>query len=226
MKSDRRHELQQNALDSELGKLLSFLKRRGNQILTILLVVGVIATGIYYVRKRAAAQKAETRMQYDQYLQSRAPIDERISGLRTLADQDDDKWVAAMSCVQVGNLCLVKSLQADMTSPARKELLDEAEGWYRRAIERFADENLAVAKARLGLAKLAEDRGDLQAAEREYQAVSNVPGMTGQPALEEARAAMERLAALKGPVAMAASRPAPASQPESQPASASQPAEE
>ena len=208
MKAKRRHELQHNVLDSELGQLLGFFKRRGNQIAWgVLIVVAIVFAGVYLYRQ-SKAKTMQMQSQYSQYLQSSAPVDERIEGFKTLAAQDSDKRIAAMSCVQVGCLSAEKMLTGTLTDAERQKLADQAGEYYRRVVDSFPRQKLAVAQARLGLAKLAEGRGEFAAAKEQYLAVETMGDLTGQPVLQEAKASLEQLDSLKAPIRMSTSVPA------------------
>jgi len=210
MKAKRRHELQHNVLDSELGQLLGFFKRKGNQLAWgVLIIVAIVFAGVYLYRQ-SQAKKLQVQTEYSQYLQSRAPVDEQIEGFKTLAAQDTDERIAALSCVQIGSLSAKKMLTDTLTDDQRQTLADQADEYYRLVVNSFPQQKPAVAQARLGLGKLAEGRGEYAAAKEHYLAVETMSELTGQPVLAEAKASLKRLNSLKAPIRMSTSIPATA----------------
>lgn len=225
MKSQRRHELQENALQTELSKLGEFLRRRGTAVAWGVLGVALIVFLIVYVQGRSQRRKQELLAQYA--LAERAlgdpdvEIEEAIRRLETLAGQEDEPRVAAMSALHLGG---VYARQAhfgadELTGAEQEELLNQARTWYRRAIEEYPDQDLAAAQGRFGLAKLAESRRDFTAARELYEAIVATPGLSGQLVVLEAQRVLERLDRMSEPVRLATTLPAQA-----QPAAQAEPA--
>ena len=230
MKAQRRHDLKQNVLDAELGKLVGFFRRRGTQLLWGVVgavLIGAIAWYAYsqHVRKVAAIQT-----QHDDLvlLQDNPANDEQvIKGLGELADQVKVRWIAADACVRLGDLYARQALAS--ASPADTvELIGKSSDWYRKPLADHPDNAMAVAKAHLGLGLLAETQGAFAEARKEYQAVTQQKGLAGYPVATLAEKKLAALAALESPVRMATtlpSQPATAPAADTQPASASAPSE-
>jgi hypothetical protein len=145
--------------------------------------------------------------------------------LKSLAEQDDEERIAAMSAVKLGDIYIAEMTVAGPTvDPLKwKQLGDEAGRWYRVATDSFGDEKLAAAKAHFGLGKLAENRGDFETARVEYQAVLRIAELSGQDVLKRAERSMSRLELLGTPVMMATTAPALKSETQPTTALASQP---
>jgi len=237
MKSKRRHELQHNVLDAELGRIIDFLKRRGGQILWAIIAAAAIIALVVLInnwtaKKALQRQREFTRLRSDPTLTAEA----RMEGLTRLASASDDR-VAAMAWVQLGSQYVGRMVLGGGNVPQGElpDLADQAEQAYRRVLTEFSDRPMQVAQAHLGLGRLAEARGDAQAARQEYQAVLAMIDMAGHPVGLQARESLAILEASPGKVPLATSMPAgpqadsPATQPATQPAttpgfSATQPA--
>ena len=237
MKSRRRHELQHNVLDAELGRVIAFFKKRGAQIAWGVVIAALIVLVVVYVRGKRRQEREEVLANYNYAVRSlEAPgagSDELLGLFKQLAEQDTNEPVAAMACVHVGDLYSLRMLLAGagQSEAEDKSLAKKAATWYRQAIEDHPDELLAVAKAHLGLAKLAESKRDFATARSEYQvaveAAAKTHKMPGRLVVNEAERAMDRLERISEPVAMATTSPAPpATKPATQPATkpATQPA--
>jgi len=219
MKAKRRHELQENVLAIELGRLAEFLRRRGNHLATAVLVLALVALAVVYFVKRSGARELALQGRWDRAmtgdLASPEKAPQRLQELTQLAEQDDEKRIAALASVALGDEFAERQLLTRQPSE-RAALASRARGWYLRVLSQFPREELAVAKARYGLAKLAESLGQLDKAAEAYRQIKQMSNMTGQPVLYLAEMGLDHLKALESPVRMATT--APATQP-TQPAS-------
>ena len=223
MKSRRRHELQQNVLDAELGKTIEFFKKHGSKIFGLLLVAALIYLGVTLYRRQSSGAQQQLQTDYNQAvaksMDRRVTPDEMLAMFKGIADRGDDNQIVAMSCVYVGDLYASKILSAESESQ-RQEIARQATIYYRRVIRDFPERRLPVAKAHFGLAKLAETTRDLETARREYQAVMDT-GLVKYPVVHEADKARKRLEWIAAPVPMATTLPSqPTTEPATKPASA------
>jgi len=225
MKSQRRHELQENALIAELGRIVQALRKRGNLIAWGVLIAALVAMIAVFAWKKSRQAEIELQAKFDRVMAPDTALsdEDRLAGLRELAEQDDDEVKAALATVELGDIYARRMVVAGpKADPAQwKRLADKAAGYYREVISRFADQNLPLAKAHLGLAKLAESQQDFETAKAEYQAVLKLTALTGQPVMRRAERGMQQLDMLSSPVRMATT--APSTQPARQ-AAASEPA--
>lgn len=210
MKSERRHELQENTLGLEIQKTVEFFKAKGNYIAGAVLVAVLIVMVVVYVRGKAEDRAAELQMQYESRNSAGMTPQAQVELLESLSAQRDDKGVAALATVDLGDLFARRMLAAGPTAdPAQwKELGDKSEGYYRTAIASFGDERLAAAKAHLGLARLLESRRDFEAARAEYETVKAMTDLEGQPVVFQALRGLAQLDELSAPVQMATTAPA------------------
>ena len=221
MKARRRHQLQENLLAIEIGKVADFLKRRGNHLATGVLVIAVLIFGYVFVSRRSHAKQEGLQRRWDRALVGAGKPDERARELSELAEQDDNERIAALAAVELGYEYAGRSLMAEQPSE-REALARRASRWFLRAIEDFPEQELATAKARYGLGKLRESTGQFKLAAQEYRRAKEFSALAGHPVVRLAEVSLARLAQLQTPVRMATSAPAtqPATQPASRPATA------
>lgn len=233
MKAKRRHELQENVLSSELAQIVGFFRKRGSAIAWGVLIAALIVFVIVYARGRFRDKAIRLQEDFDTVMSNPTLTPQaRKDLLKSLAEQDDEEWMAALSAVKLGDMYITEMTVAGPTvDPLKwKQLGDEAGRWYRMVTDSFGDEKLAVAKAHFGLGKLAENRGDFETARVEYQAALRMTELSGQDVIKRAGRSMGRLELLGAPVMMATTAPAsqpttaPASQPTTHPAAPTAPA--
>ena len=219
MKSKRRHELQHNTLDAELAKLLAFVKKRGSVIFWVVMialatVLAVKVVGGWSREKRDNPRAEYANIKMDARRSAAGPdeVDELLERLRELTEQQDNKSVAALACVDAGDIAsgMFLDLEAKLAIEQREQYGKKAEKFYRKAVDDFPEEPLAVAKARVGLAKLAEGRADMSTARAQYEAILAIPEMAGQPVRRRATEGLAMLKVLEKPVRMATTAPSDA----------------
>ncbi len=211
MKSTRRHELQHNVLDTELGKVIAFFKKHGTKLSWAVLILVLISLGWVWWNRKAAAQRVEVQNQYDRLTRLAASSGtsdkEVISGLQSLSEQDTVRWIAADSLLQLGRIYATSVLLTD-----KKQQRDDAFArgckYYQRVIDGFGDFPPFVAAAHIGLGKLAEGRGDFETARKCYKTVLDMPGLGGYPVLEQGRQAAAQLGTFNTTVHLATTMPA------------------
>jgi len=225
MKSERRHELQQNAMVTQMVKLKEFLKTKGNLLAWGLLVVAIIALVAAFWYRHSQTVTMENETAFTQLVLqpdlSGSP-EERISKLEAQLAKESSDFRAAEICCTIGDnyarLALIAKTDAD-----RKTYLDKATEYYQRAAKNYPKETLTVAKSHLGLAKIAETLGDFDKADAEYNAVTAVSGLSETAVFKLAVADRERLKEMRKPAKFASTAPVATSAPASRPA-ASMPA--
>ena len=217
MKARRRHQLQENVLAIELGKIAEFLRRRGSYLATGLLIAAVIVLVIVYFWRQSQTKQLWAIVEWDRVKAGRVAPDQLVGVLTNLAEQSDNDRIAALAGVELGYEYARRLLHAQHTSE-RLALLEKAQAWYSLTIQKFPRQKLAVAKAHLGLGKLAETARQWNVAAEHYRRVTMMSDLAGQPVVQLAEAGLRQLNALKEPVRMATS--APATKPVPRPASA------
>jgi hypothetical protein len=213
MKSKRRHELQENVLAQEIGKIGEFLKVHGNHLATAALIVAIVILGYVLLSRRAETKKLHLQQEWARALTGSLKPEERISALTAMAEQPDNPRIAALAGVELG-YDYAKRLLTAKDNSERSALAEKASQWYQLTIQKFPKEELALAKAHYGLGKLGEATGQFQKAGEEYRLARTCPDLAYQPVVQLAEMSLQRLKELESAkVRMATTLPA------SQPAS-------
>jgi len=223
MKAQRRHDLRQNVLDAELGKLVGFFRRRGTYILWGVVGAALVLMVAWYAHGQSVKNTASIQSQYDEMVMlqtSPGSEDQVVKGLTELSEQTKIPWIAADACVRLGDVYARAALASSSQSDSI-ELVNRAVASYRKAIDGFPRDKTAAARGHLGLGQLAESLRNFQEARSQYAAVAERKDLAGYPVAALAEGKLRNLAALEKPVDMATTLPSqPATAPASQPASA------
>ena len=214
MKSQRRHELQHNVLDAELSKVVAFFKTNGTYLAWGVLIVALVVVVATFASRRSAQKARGLERQYQALLRNQyspnVRLEEQLAGFRKLTNQTDNRRIAADACVYVGALYAALATGSAAVDPAllAEDPTEMARRYYQRVIDEFPGQVTAVAKARIGLARLAEDAGDLATARQDYQAILDNPEMKGYPVRQEAEGGLKNLGDLALAVRMVTTKPA------------------
>jgi len=219
MKAKRRHELQENVLAGELGKVVEFLKKRGSHIATGALVLALAIFAYVTISGRSEAARLALQSKWDRATTGQAKSEQEQTELLTeLAAQTDNLRMAALATVELGFADATRALVAK-PGPEREALEESAAKWYGKTIADFPTQVTAVAKAHFGLGKLYESKGQFTQAAEEYQKAKASPEVMGHPVMVRAERSLAQLPMLNSPVRMATTIPAtmPATAPTSMP---------
>jgi len=219
MKSRRRHELKENVLAQELGKLKEIFSKYGNWILVGLAAAVIVLLIVRHYTGRESARYREDKAQFEKLLtDEKIPEKDRLAGLTALAETAKDPVLAASAAIWAGDFCCERYLRALHSSDASEaqDYRRKAEDLYKMIISAHPERKLFVAKAHLGLGVLAENAGDFAAAEQQYRNVAPLVN-SGYPVAQEAARRLEMRQAWSQPVEFATTLP-------TQPATATAPA--
>jgi len=208
MKAKRRHELHQNALDAELHKIINFFKRYGTWIGWGALIVALVVLIVVYLAGQREQRDFQLRQDLNAALSENPDVtpEDRLARLDALAAQTDSKPIAVEALMAMGDTCAGEASLAE-AGTKRDSYIDRASEAYSRVVAEFAEEPVFVAKAHVGLAKLAETRRDFQTARAEYNAALAIPAVQGLPVQTVARQSLGQLSSLERPVPMATTLP-------------------
>jgi hypothetical protein len=214
MKSQRRHELQQNVLNAELARSVEFFKKWKTVIMWTVVLALMVVLAVLYTVRHYQSKRLEAQAQYDRLIRNpQGGAEEFVHEMSTLA-AGDDRTLAALANLQLGEHYLRRFLLASAASGGEQNALaEQATAYYRRVIADFKDQRVALGWAHIGLAHLAESRHDPSEAAKEYQAVLSMTDLAGQPVVLQADQGSRNLEFIKTPVRMATTTSAPASSP-------------
>ena len=210
MKSERRHELQHNTLDTELSNMVTFFKSHWVKLVYGLLIVVLAVVGFRYYQRQHITKSLNYQTRYEQLvMKSMDPAThqpELVAGFEELAEQTTTPYLAANSLLQLGKLF---AIQSTLAAPGKgEEASKDAAVKYKRVISEHTDLPEQTAAARMGLAALAENRGDYPAARKEYETILAMKELEGYPVLAQAAAALEISKKWTRPTTLATKLPA------------------
>lgn len=206
MKAQRRHDLKQNVLQTELTKGADYLKRHLNLIGGAALAAALIALAVVGISRWRESNRESAQAQFDKAMLVLGG-EQSPDALQRIADGDGPR--AAIASCKLADNYAAKMLMAMDRQPLGEvnDLASKAKTCYTRVIEKFQDQNIQVANAHFGLGKLAESQRDLDTARKEYETVTTGRNVDGLPALALAQEALVNLKTLDMNVYLAASAP-------------------
>lgn len=235
MKAERRHELQANALAKTIDRAPQLLEQYGGKI-AFFAVAALVLVGLLYFRSstlRAGEQMAaqglvnarslinDLRNQAQQSADPQTRDEVATQAVQALdaAASSDDPAMVANALVTKGDLywllATTAPAEAPSTQPASgfapqpQDHLKSAEQVYTTVLEKYSGQPLPAASARFGLAAIAENRGEWDAAKRQYDAVL-ADAKTPQVLKDYAEKRLQTLPELQQPIFMAEAKPAEA----------------
>ena len=220
MKSERRHELQHNDLDMEIGKSIEFFKKYGTRIAWAALVVvsAMVLIGVY--RSGQAKQRTATLSEYQSIKAQLSSSDitfanasdttdaayrTLVSRLTDVIDEATLDYITAQACVDLGDLHAVRA--GTQNTENCKDLQAKAASRYNEAIKKYSDNLVVVAKAQMGLARLAESNRDLDTARKMYEAILAVGELANYPIATMAKNSLKGLDEFPAQVIMVSTPP-------------------
>jgi hypothetical protein len=193
--------------DDSLSALGIWWNKYGNTLLLVVLVVSLAFLGKrWYENRQNALQEEAWRDLSD----STSP-----EVYREVAESHDQVAVKALAYLRGADLLLEKATGASGITPSpedSQQALDEAGTMYQKVLELKDAHKVYRLNAYLGLATLAESRGDLEQAREDYEAVMDQAGAGYGMIVAQAKGRLQMLDRLADPVTFAAS-PAPSGLP-------------
>ena len=211
MKSERRHELHHNALGAFFIKAGEFVKAKGNYLAWGLLIVALIVFVSVFAWNKHKEGRDAVQVKYNDLLAKGDTIsaEARVEQLTTLAQQEDNEFVAAQASLTLANEYYSRAIIASgrTSDKQRDEFRSKARQFYTRVADKFADQPAEVAQAYIGLGRLSADEGNFDKASEYFNSAQRVaPANT--PVATAAKAELDNLKTLKTPVQMSATAPA------------------
>ncbi|MBN2376413.1 MAG: hypothetical protein JXD22_08430 [Sedimentisphaerales bacterium] len=200
MKAQERHRLKTNELDMKLTELLEYVSGPGKKYLVggIIVLLALIAGSLMFSNFKSARQNQSWLLQ--SYLQGRQiawnnAVQQARLGPAGAAEQIDspytteelaeslEKLSSQAKGTAVGMTALLQSAETlrsrlymepkDISETQKQEICTSAEQLYNQVLSQYSTHPLAVGAAQLGLAIVAEDRGDWEKARRLYQKIAD-----------------------------------------------------
>jgi len=225
LKAQRRHELKESELAKDLGKAGRFIKDNLRSLtMSLVILIAVILLVVVLINRHIESRQAEWR---DFYIRTAVPqmgSAQTRAELQSLAEQTSQDDLAAWIYVRIGDLATVEwsGRQYELSSAQSAALQREAKTAFETVITRYGDHVRAVAKAHLGLGRLAESTGDIEGARAAYQVAADLQSQGAGLVAAEALRRQAQLDTLPAEAPMA-QRPAPETQPTTQPTPTTQP---
>ena len=232
MKSERRHELQTNSLAQALSHAPEFFRAHGSKVLLVVIVILLASLLLYQRSRKGEEQlqvgwlnisnarsmlnvlstSVDSRETPANLFQMRRQMVDNINGSLNSILASSDRHIAAeahlLRCYLNWALANLPEIPQAATQPSLKlpgtssEYLKLAEESYRRILSSYSDQTSSVVSAQLGLAAIAENRHDWDAATKIYQAIQGDPNiLTAYKTLAERR--LEALETIRQPVYLA-----------------------
>lgn len=163
MKSERRHELQQNELAAYLGRLNRSIEPYSKLIAVLLAVViiGGIAIGLY--NNNASEQRSDATLQL---IQASGSGDPEV--LAKVGDDFPETAAGAWARLYQANEYLADGMRLLYTGGAAEDMLDQAIDAFNQAIA-MSDNRLLTSRAYFGIARAEESLGEIDAAIEAYE---------------------------------------------------------
>ncbi len=168
MDADHRHELKENDLAEFLRHFGQWWGKYGNTLLIALLVVVAVFTGVRMLNAKALTDHEDA---WRDLAQTDSP-----QGLRVVAESYKDPAVRTLAHLWGADALLVQAARPADNEQEQIAALDTAALTYREVIDGDTPHPLYALNARLGLARIAEARGDWDEAAQLYQIVIDQAG--------------------------------------------------
>ncbi len=163
MKSERRHELQTNALADWLGTEIERVRPYQTTLLGVVLLLALLAVAGAYWKYHSAVQSAEAWQ---------GMLGGNPNVLFGLMEQHSGEPVGTMAALVAGDFLFSQGVQQRFTNrAAANESLSKASDCYKRVLAADASP-MAKERATFGVARVLETMNKLPEAEQAYKAVT------------------------------------------------------
>ena len=213
MKSEERHELQQNDLASWVYTLPILLKQYGSYIL-LTIACAVLAFQLYSLYERK--QQEGVQKAWNELLATDGEVDNPPAKLRSIISTYEIRPVQAEAYLRLGRFYLQSVLAGNPADGFRgvkvdkENALGQAESAFKKAIAEFPDFTNTVAAATLELGAVEESRRNWDGADKYYATLMDKKGpFAGTPFADEAEHRHGNLEKYKTPIVFGPATPKP-----------------
>jgi hypothetical protein len=176
VKSKRRHDLKENELAKDIGRVGQFFRKHLNTILVATLgLVIVVALVIMLVNRRSARKQDEWRAYGNLVSQTDLTnIGDTRDGFESLAADTGQEALAGWANFELGTTIhtQLRTEYYKLDEAGRKKLVDQADEAFRKALSSADDFPTQAAAARVGLGLLAQTDGRFNEASENFEAAA------------------------------------------------------
>ncbi len=168
MKTERRHELESNALARRVDTIIEDLKPYASTVAGILAAVAVAILGWSYLSSSSSSRQAEAWNVYNQAIEGYYP---NLNLLKTAAEENPGTAMQEFADVTWADGQVWMATREMLTRrSSADELLGKARGAY-QSIIRTSNNDRVVNRARYGLAQVSEMQNEVDKAIEQYNSV-------------------------------------------------------
>lgn len=177
MKSERRHELQQDELAVQIEKVSESVKQNAATIIGVVIaVVAILSGGIWFLNQQASAKDQA----FQQLMGSGAADSDPellIAQYRQVAKDQVSPTITRQAWLRIGDTALQYLFRArsETEAPDPKKhdaMLGEAEAAFDKVLTIAGNDVTALGRAHMGLGVIAETRGEFDNARTLYEKIT------------------------------------------------------
>lgn len=175
MRSDRRHELQQNELSAQLERVSDTVKQNATLLTSVVVgAIVIVVAGVWFVNQRASAQsEAWSRLRPSAETTDTAAL---LAQYQAVANENVTPAITRSAYLQIGSTAMSELRrnrpQTEAPNPERRaELREKAQKAFENVVANPGDDVTALGRALMGLGVLAEDAGKFDDARKFYEKV-------------------------------------------------------
>jgi hypothetical protein len=179
MKSQRRHELQHNTLDTELARGLTWMRNHGTKLaMGALAAALVVLIGTYFYRGHQQSVQEQTYQMSAWLYGSELP---GLDAQRKAQLAQEEGFEGTLAKLLLGREAMEESFQELAKNPpnriAAREKRDEALGHFQAVLAEANDRPLLASQARYSMVVVYEDRGETAKALEQCKAILDRPDL-------------------------------------------------
>jgi hypothetical protein len=190
MRSDRRHELQQNELSAQIDKVSESIKQNATLLTTIIVgAVVIVGGGIWFMNQKASAHSnAWSRLQPNPDEKDPTML---LAQYEAVAQDNISPEITRSAYLRIGDTALFQlRSNRDQTEAPNPERREEMKVKAKAAFEKIAanpgNDVTALGRALMGLGVLSEDAGEFGKAREYYEKAKSDARLKDTPIAREA----------------------------------------
>jgi len=178
MKSERRHELQQDELSVQIEKVSESVKQNAATIIGVVVaVVALLAAGAYFMNQRANAKDQAYATLFTPNAENEDPA-AQIAEFRQVAKENVTPAITVQAWMNIGDTAMQyiyrNRPETEAADPEKRtQMLKEADEAFNKVLSVAGDDLTAKGRAHIGLGLVAEARGEFDAARKHFEAVAS-----------------------------------------------------